>query len=178
MPDYYFEHKRQQAEAIDTSLNIFLEIQAEYSKISNRSYSDFFEAYRLDDAEYALVALGSTAGTAKAVVDQLREDGEKVGLLKLRLFRPFPRRFIARALHELNAVGILDRSISFGSFGPLYLEVAAALSNCKKTPRLNNFIYGLGGRDIRFSQIADIFKSLQDRSLCGDLRYVGVRDTL
>jgi pyruvate ferredoxin oxidoreductase alpha subunit len=178
MPDYYFEHKRQQAEAIDGVFAILLEIQQEYTKMAGRSYSEFFESYQLDDADYALVALGSTAGTAKAVVDRLREQGEKVGVLRPRLFRPFPHRPIARALRDRQAVAVLDRSLSFGSYGPLYLEIASALCNAKTQPRLYNYIYGLGGRDTRPEQLAMIFAALKNRSLSHELRYLGVREGL
>lgn len=182
MPDYYFEHKRQQADAIDAVLKIFLDVEAQYAEVSGRDYNGYFEAYRLDDADYGLVVLGSTAGTAKAVVDQLREEqGAKVGVLKLRLFRPFPQRPIAQALSQLKAVAVLDRSISFGSWGPLYLEIAAALCGHQmpegsEGPRLYNCIYGLGGRDTRPEQLATILTALKDRSLSQELRYIGVRD--
>jgi pyruvate ferredoxin oxidoreductase alpha subunit len=182
MPDYYFEHKRQQADAIDAVLKRFLDVEAQYAEVSGRDYSGYFETYRLDDADYALIVLGSTAGTAKAVVDQLREGrGAKVGVLKLRLFRPFPHRALAQALSHLRAVAVLDRSLSFGSWGPLYLEIAAALCGHQmpegsEGPCLYNYIYGLGGRDTRPEQLAAVFAALEDRSLSPELRYIGVRD--
>jgi len=176
MPDYYFEHKRQQADAIQQVYKILLEIQAEYTELSGRRYEGYFEAYELEDADYALIVLGSTAGTAKFVIDELRKRGERVGLLKPRLFRPFPHREIAKALHKLKAVAVLDRSMSFGSFGPLHLEVATALYGLKDPPRLYNYIYGLGGRDTRPEQLAAVFAELEDESLTRELRYIGVRE--
>jgi pyruvate ferredoxin oxidoreductase alpha subunit len=179
MPDYYFEHKRQQAEAIAKVFDLYLKTQASYGEVSGRRYTDYYEAYRLDDADYALVVLGSTAGTAKAVVDQLRaERHQKVGVLKPRLFRPFPHQAMATALRELKAVAVLDRSISFGSWGPLYLEVAAALSDREESSRarLYNYTYGLGGRDTRPEQLAAVFAELKDPDLTRELSYIGVRE--
>jgi len=176
MPDYYFEHKRSQAEAMEQAYRVFLEIQAEYSELAGRDYSGYFEAYRLDDAEYVLVILGSTAGTAKVAVDKLRGEGKRVGLLKPRLFRPFPFEEIAEALRGPKAVAVLDRSISFGSFGPLYLEIAAALLEAEPRPRLYNYIYGLGGRDTKPEQLEEVLCEIQDEKLPMVLRYLGVRE--
>lgn len=178
MPDYYFEHKRQQAEAMDHAYEVFLEVQAEYARLTGRSYEGYFEAYGLEGAEYALVVLGSTAGTAKATVDELRGRGEKVGVLKPRLFRPFPHGEVARALKDLKAVAVLDRSMSFGSYGPLYLEIAAALDHLEeqKRPKIYNYIYGLGGRDIRPHELAAVFDELKAGTLTKGLHYIGVRE--
>ncbi|MBS3739997.1 pyruvate ferredoxin oxidoreductase [Candidatus Bipolaricaulota bacterium] len=175
MPDYYFEHKLQQVEAMSNVPDRFLEVQDEFNQLSGSNYDGLFDSYKLDDADYAVVILGSTAGTAKVVVDQLREQGKKVGLLKPWLFRPFPEEKISKALRDKEAVGVLDRSLSFGSSGPLYLEVSSALSEEDNKPRLYNYTYGLGGRDIKEEQIAEVFEDLEDPDLEHEMRYIGAR---
>ncbi len=175
MPDYYFEHKLQQVDAMKNVPERFLDIQEEFSKISGREYDGLFESYRLEDADYAVVLLGSTAGTAKVVVDDLREEGKKVGLLKPWMFRPFPREEISAALKDTEAVAILDRSLSFGSRGPLYLEISSALSDESEKPRLFNYTYGLGGRDITTQNILEVFEDLEKPSLDDKMRYIGAR---
>ncbi|MFW6104469.1 MAG: pyruvate ferredoxin oxidoreductase [Candidatus Bipolaricaulota bacterium] len=175
MPDYYFEHKLQQVEAMSNVPDRFLEVQDEFNQLSGSNYDGLFDSYKLDDADYAVVILGSTAGTAKVVVDQLREQGKKVGLLKPWLFRPFPEEKISRVLRDKEAVGVLDRSLSFGSSGPLYLEVSSALSEEDNKPRLFNYTYGLGGRDIKEEQIVEVFEDLEDPDLEHEMRYIGAR---
>jgi len=175
MPDYYFEHKLQQVEAMENVPERFLEIQDEFNDVAGSDYDGLFETYKMDDADYAIVLLGSTAGTAKVVVDELRDEGKKVGLLKPWLFRPFPAEGIKDALVDKEAVAVLDRSLSFGSSGPLYLEISSALSEEKSKPRLYNYTYGLGGRDIKEDQIADVFEDLEDPDLESKMRYIGAR---
>ncbi|MFP4589787.1 MAG: pyruvate ferredoxin oxidoreductase [Candidatus Acetothermia bacterium] len=175
MPDYYFEHKLQQVDAMDNVSGRFLQVQEEFNDLSGSSYDGLFETYKMDDADYAVVILGSTAGTAKVVVDELREEGKKVGLLKPWLFRPFPAEEIKDALVDKEAVAVLDRSLSFGSSGPLYLEVSSALSGEDAKPRLYNYTYGLGGRDIKEDQIAEVFEDLENPDLEDKMRYIGAR---
>lgn len=178
--DYYFEHKRQQAEAIKNAQKIVLEVAEEFKQISGREYG-LFEEYQLSDAERAIVVLSSTAGTTKQVVDELRAKGEKVGLLKLRLFRPFPHKELAKALSRLKAIAILDRSDSFGGFGgPLFTEIRSALLDSEKIPRNVNYIYGLGGRDINQTDITSIYTDLEKIVETGKVgervKYFGVRE--
>ncbi len=175
MPDYYFEHKLQQVEAMDNVPDRFLQVQEEFNDLSGSNYDGLFETYKLDDADYAVVILGSTAGTAKVVVDKLRDKGKKVGLLKPWLFRPFPGEEIRDVLVDKEAVGVLDRSLSFGSSGPLYLEISSALSEEDSKPRLYNYTYGLGGRDIKEDQIAGVFEDLEDPDLEDKMRFIGAR---
>jgi len=182
LQDYYFEHKRQQVEAIDKAPAIILEVGKAYGQLTGRSYG-FFDAYKLDDADIAVLVLGSTAGTAKSVVDDLRAQGVKAGLLKLRVFRPFPANEITAALKGKKAVAVLDRSISFGGQGgPVFIETCAALFNANTglSPKVVNYIYGLGGRDVTPAQIRQAFDDLrqiaetgQTKSLIG---YLGLRD--
>jgi len=178
--DYYFEHKRQQIEAMRKAKKVVLEIGKEFKKAFGREYK-LFEEYQLSDAERAIVVLSSTAGTAKEVVDELRTKGEKVGLLKLRLFRPFPYKEIAQALSHLKAIAILDRSTSFGAFGgPLFTEIRSALLEVDKIPHNVNYIYGLGGRDINQVDIASIYTDLENIIKTGKVeervKYFGVRE--
>ncbi|MFH1609321.1 MAG: pyruvate ferredoxin oxidoreductase [Candidatus Bipolaricaulota bacterium] len=176
MPDYYFEFKRAQAAAIEEVPAAFLEIQKAYAKVSGRNYNGFFEGYRLDDAERALVVLGSTAGTAKVAVDALREKGEKVGLLKVWLYRPFPYRAVASALSHVKRVAVLDRAFSFGAMGALYTDVAASLVHMERRPALANYIYGLGGRDTTVDQLAQVLTEMGKAHPDDGLRYIGLRE--
>ena len=176
MPDYYFEHKRQQVDAIANVPEVFLDVQKEFNELSERQYEGLYDDYKLDDADYALVVLGSTAGTAKDTVDELRAKGEKVGLLKPWLFRPFPAEEIKAALGDKEAVAVLDRSLSFGSKGPLYLEISSAFADDGNSPRLYNYTFGLGGRDTTKQDLANVFEELKDESLEKKMRYIGVRE--
>ncbi|HET9507654.1 MAG TPA: transketolase C-terminal domain-containing protein [Gaiellaceae bacterium] len=145
MPDYYYEFRRQQGAAIEGAAAVLADLAAELEALTGRSLG-VLEDYRLDGAETALVALGSTAGTVKDVVDELRAEGDEVGLLKLISFRPFPAAAVAAALEDVESVVVLDRADSPGGAPPLRAEVAAALygSGC----RLGGSVYGLGGRDL------------------------------
>lgn len=174
MPDYYFELKRAQQAGMEAVPGVFLSVQEEYSRLSGRPYKGFFEAYKLDDAERVIVVMGSTAGTAKVVVDELRERGERVGLLKVWLWRPFPRAEVAEALSGAKAVAIMDRALSFGNMGALYLDIASAFAG-REGPVFVNYIYGLGGRDVPAEHIAQVFEGLKD-AVTGELRYLGLRE--
>ncbi len=156
LPDYYFEHKVSEIEAHKRAFDVVRAVSDEYGALSGRRY-EFFESYRLDDAEIALVIMGSTAGTAKDVIDACREKGIKIGLLKLRLFRPFPAAEIAQALAGKKAVGVMDRAVSFGAWGgPLFSEVRSALYGLDRQPPVLNWLYGLGGRDCDLKQVASV----------------------
>jgi len=178
--DYFFEHKRQQAAAIEKALEIVPLIGEEYGRLSGRYYG-LMEEYKLDDAQFATVVLGSTAGTAKVVVDELRDQGIKAGLLKIRCFRPFPAAAVAAALGNKKVVAVLDRSISFGAQGnPLFLEVCTALLTHGFAPKVANYVYGLGGRDTRPGLIRQVYQDLMDmenEGLAGPtVRYLGIRE--
>ncbi len=180
LQDYYFEHKRQQAEAMKNAKKVIVELAAEYEKITGKNYG-FIEQYKLDDAEVAVVALNSTCGTARAVVDSLRGRGVKAGLLKLRFFRPFPAEEIAAALAKVKAVAVLDRSESFADHGgPVFNEVRSALCDLDTRPTVCNYIYGLGGRDINTTHIESVFNDLGRNAREGKaerlINYLGVRD--
>jgi pyruvate ferredoxin oxidoreductase alpha subunit len=157
--DYYYEHKRQQVDAMEKSFDVIMDVTKEFNERFDRDYG-LFEEYRLEDAEVAIVVANSTAGTAKSVVDDLRDQGKKVGLLKIRLFRPFPAEALAKALSHLKAVAVMDRSISFGAMnnaGPLYIEIAAALALHGVHVPMSDYVYGLGGRDILPREIEQVY---------------------
>lgn len=176
--DYYFEHKRQQVLAMENSIKIIREVFDEFGKITGKKY-DFFEGYMLDDAEKVIVCANSSAGTIKVVVDELREQGEKVGLLKMRVFRPFLQEMVTEKLGRTKAVAILDRSASFGGFGgPIFNEVRSAFHEWKEKPNIINYIYGLGGRELDIAQIKKVFNELEEvKNNAGEkVRYLGVRE--
>ncbi|MFB0563507.1 MAG: transketolase C-terminal domain-containing protein [Candidatus Lokiarchaeia archaeon] len=164
LPDYYFEHKRQQEEAMRKAPEIIQQIQGEYTEISGRRYGDgLLDAYKLKDAEIATVCVGSTAGTMKTVVDDLRAEGVKSGLLRIRTFRPLPVEGIVKALEKVKAVAVMDRSMSFGGHGgAIFHEVRHSLYDASNRPHVVNYIYGLGGRDTSPSQIRKIYEELQN----------------
>lgn len=172
MPDYYYEHKAQQQEAMENVPVILNEVGNEFHLLTGRSYYEI-EEYRLDDAERAIVIMGSASGTVKEVVDELREQGQKVGLLKIRLFRPFPEKSVYMALHNLKSVAVLDRAMSFGSYGPLYTEISRSLY--ESGVDMQNYIYGLGGRDLYPADIQEVFDSLKPGNENRAMQYIGLR---
>ena len=176
---YLFEHKAQQAEAMKNAKKVIKEVAKEFEKWTGRKY-EFFEKYKLDDAEIAIVCMNSTAGTTKAVVDELREKGVKAGLLKLRMFRPFPAEEIAEALQGLKAVAILDKADSLNSAGgALFEDVTSAMYVNKKQVPMVNYIYGIGGRDTTTMQIESVYNDLQEIVKTGETgnpyRYLGLK---
>ena len=176
LQDYYFEHKKQQAEAMKQAKRVILEVGEEYGKLSGRSYG-LFDEYFTEDADYIVLALGSTAGTAKAAVDEMRSRGEKVGALKLRVFRPFPAPELVQALSNAKAVAVLDRSEGFnGIGGPVFQDVRSALYRKTDMP-VSGYVYGLGGRDITPEMIAGVFGDLKEgRIYEEEANHLGVRE--
>ena len=177
LTDNYYEIRRQQQEAIQSCVPVVEAVAREFAELSGRDYG-LFEAYRLEDAELALVVAGSTAGTAKVAVDQLRDDGVKAGLLKIRLFRPFPGPQIIEAIGDAKAVAVMDRAISYGlEGGPLFHEIRSFAYGKLDVP-FASYIYGLGGRDIIVDEIVGIYRDLADVAQGADAsqaRYPGVR---
>jgi pyruvate ferredoxin oxidoreductase alpha subunit len=163
------------------ALAVIQRVNSEYAKVSGRSYGDgLVEAYRLEDAEVAAVCLGSTAGTMKTVVDGLRQDGVKAGLLRLRTFRPLPVEAIRSALANVKAVAVMDRCMSFGgNGGPVFHEVRHLLYDVDKRPFVVNYIYGLGGRDTSPTELRSIYENLQAILQTGrvetPIQYLGLR---
>ena len=157
---FCMEHKVQQAEAMKNAKRAVLEVAADFERTFGRHYG-FFEKYRLEDAEVALVLIGSTAGTAKACIDELRKEGVKAGLLKVRMFRPFPAEEIAAALSHVKAIAVMDKSEGFsGEGGPLFAEVRSACYDLETRPRMINVVYGLAGRDCAVEDIRRVYSHL------------------
>jgi len=179
LPDLFHEYKRAQHEVTTKVKDVVLDIAKEFEKISGRKYG-LFETYRLEDAEIALVILNSAAGTSKDVVDEFRDRGIKAGLLKPRLFRPFPYEEVADALKHLKAICVMDRADSSGGYGPVFLEVSSALYHVKKRPQMINKIYGLGGRDYLPQHAEQVLEELVEITKTDNVRiikeYIGVRE--
>ena len=180
LQDYYFEHKRQQVEAMSHVARVIREVGRAYGELSGRAY-DLLEPYSLDGADLVIVALGSSCGTAKVVVDELRKQGRRVGLLKVRAFRPFPYDEVAAALRSAKAVAVLDRSVSFGGAGgPLNIEVRSALCGTDARPGLVNYLYGLGGRDLSMEHVRTVYADLETVAAKGtpkdSVRFLGLRE--
>jgi pyruvate ferredoxin oxidoreductase alpha subunit len=182
LSDYYFEHKRQQEEAMRKALQIITQIHDEFAKISGRKYGNgLIDTYCLEDADIATVCVGSTAGTAKAVVDQLRAKGVKAGLLRLRTFRPLPITDIMKVLKNVKAIAVMDRSNSFGGYGgPIFHEIRHVLYDAQSHPYVVNYVYGLGGRDMPPDLIRNIYRDLQEilktKQVKDYVQFAGVRE--
>ena len=171
----YMEVKRAQHEAMHNAKKVIADVSAEYGKLTGRSYG-LLEAYRMEDAEYAVVVLNSSAGTGKTAVDELRKNGKKVGLVKLRSYRPFPAEEIVQAVKGVKALGIMDKADSFNAFGgPLGSDVRAALYGAADGIKTANYIYGLGGRDVKVNDFFEVFAQLSEGS-APHCSYLGVRE--
>lgn len=176
---YLFEHKYQEANAMRAAKDVIVEVSKEFEKMTGRKYS-LFEEYRLDDAQMAIICMNSTAGTAKVVVDNLREQGIKAGLLKLRVFRPFPAEEIAKAISHVKAVAVLDKADGLNACGgALYTDVTSGMFvNHISVPTVN-YIYGIGGRDTTAKDIEGVYQDLAEIVKAGKIdnpyRYFGLR---
>ena len=176
---HLFEHKTQQANAMRSAKDVILQVSKEFEEWTGRKYS-FFEEYKLADSEIAIVCMNSTAGTTKFVVDELRAKGVKAGLLKLRVFRPFPAEEIAKALSHVKAVAVLDKSDSLNAAGGALFEdvVSAMYVNDIKVPMVN-YVYGIGGRDTKADDIESVYTDLAEIAKTGKVdnpyRYLGLR---
>jgi pyruvate ferredoxin oxidoreductase alpha subunit len=168
----YFEFKIDQEEAMQKAKSEYEEICLEYEKISGRSHG-LFESYKLNDAKYAIVMMGATTGTAKEVVDKLRSSGQKVGLLSVKLYRPFPYKEIGRELVHIKKIAVLDRAISFGAYTPLYQDILSSMHGAAIAKHeIASYIYGLGGRDTLQSQIEKVYKDLEDGEISDKIKYL------
>ena len=179
---YLFEHKAQQGEAMKAAKQVILDVSKEFEKWTGRHY-DLFEEYKLDDAEIAVVCMNSTAGTTKAVVDKLRDQGVKAGLLKIRVYRPFPGEEVAKALSHLKAVAVLDKSDSLNAIGgALFEDVVSSMYVAKQNVPVVNYVYGIGGRDTTEKEInsvyADLAEIAKDGKVENPYRYLGLRSEM
>ena len=178
--DYYMEAKRNQAEGMKHAVSVVKDVANEFASISGREYG-LFEEYCMEDAEVAVVMIGSAAGTTKDAIDALRANGEKVGLIKIRLYRPFPAEEIADALKHVKAVAIMDRAEGYTNHGgPLGSDVMAAMFRARSNAHAVNYIYGLGGRDVRVEDMQKVFAELKqivaDDDAGETYRYLGIRE--
>ena len=180
VPAYYMEAKRAQLEALYNAKQVALDVAKEFATISGREYG-LFEEYKTEDADFVMVIIGSAAGTAKDAADALREQGIKAGVLKIRLFRPFPAEEIAEAIKHAKVVACMDRTESYnGNCGPLGAEVKAALYGTENAPKMLNYVYGLGGRDVTVESLTSVFADMQTVEKTGELgatyRYLSIRE--
>ncbi len=178
--DYYMESRKAQAHAMENAKQVILDVAKDFEKISGRKYG-LIEEYKMEDAEYAMVIIGSAAGTAKEAIDQMRAEGEKVGLIKIRSFRPFPGAEIAASLKECKAVAVMDRSEAFSTNGgPVGAETMQAMYTAGCTARAINIMYGIGGRDVTVDDMKGVYKTLMEIAETGETgptyRYMGLRD--
>ena len=177
---YLFEHKKAQAEAMRNAKKVIAEVSENFEKLTGRHYG-FFEEYKMDDSEVTIVCMNSTAGTAKYAADTLREQGIKAGVLKVRMFRPFPVDEIANALKGQKAIAVLDKADSVnGAGGALFEDVTSSLYvNGISVPTVN-YIYGIGGRDVPSSDIESVYRDLAEIAKSGNadnpFRYLGLRE--
>ena len=180
--DYYFEHKRQQEEAMRIAPKIIQQVHEGYAEMSGRHYGNgLIESYGLEDAETAIVCVGSTSGTIKTIVNELRSKGTKAGLLRLRVFRPLPVKEITEALENVKAVAVMDRSLSFGGHGgAVFHEIRHILYDTSTHPYIVNYVYGLGGRDTHPNLIHKIYRDLQrileTQRIENPVQFIGLRE--
>ncbi len=176
---YLFEHKTQQAIAMRNAKKVILDVASDFEKMTGRKYS-FFEEYKMEDAEVVIVCMNSTAGTAKYTADKLREQGIKAGVLKVRVYRPFPAEEIAKALSKAKAIAVLDKADSLNAVGgALFEDVVSGMFVSKVQIPTVNYVYGIGGRDTTSKDIESVYNDLTEIVKTGEMgnpyRYLGVR---
>ncbi len=179
LQDFYFEHKMQQVEALKDTLKVIKDVDKEWAKVSGRMY-EYAEPYLVDDADVAVIGMGSAMGTVRHVVDELRAEGVKAGMIKLRLFRPFPVAELKKAVGDVPVLGVMEKCISFGApASPLMEEIMTAYYHDEEKPMMANYVVGLGGKDVSPAMIREIYGSLLKAKKAGKvsklMSYIGVR---
>jgi len=172
-PLFYFPHKYQTVQAMNNALKVTKDVFKEFAEISGREYH-LVEEYMCEDAESIAIVLGSSFGTMKEAVDQLRREGMKVGVAMPRVFRPWPIEDLAKLMKGKKSVIVMDRHLSVGAYGPMFPEVCAAALENKDVPKMYNFIYGLGGADTMVSDFMGVFKDVKD-GRATRINYLGVK---
>ena len=177
---FLFEHKKQQADAMRNAKKVIKEVAEDFEKMTGRKYN-FFEEYKMEDAEVVIVCMNSTAGTAKAEIDNLRANGVKAGLVKVRMFRPFPAEEIAQSLKNAKAIAVMDKADSLnGCGGALFEDVVSAMYTSNIHVPTISYIYGIGGRDTTTKDIGKVYEDLLKIKETGDIenpyRYLGIRE--
>ncbi|MEO1785246.1 transketolase C-terminal domain-containing protein [Thermodesulfobium sp. 4217-1] len=180
LPDYYMEARKNLQETIQNAKKVIVEIHEEYNKKFGKNIPAIMETYKMEDAEYAILAMSSITGVAMLAVDELRSKGIKVGVIRLRLFRPFPAEELYEAISNLKGLAVVERADAYGgASAPIFSELSGACANKKKMPLMANYIIGLGGRDVKIKDMANIFENLMgnvDKGEVKDLRqYIGVK---
>ena len=173
MSEYYFEIKRNQMEGMNNVFKVYKELSSELAEETGREYSPI-DAYRTEDADYLIVIMSSAAGVVKDVVDEMREDGIKVGCLRVRFFRPFPKDDLMKLVNGKKGIAVLDRSASIGGTAPLAAEVKSALYSLDQRVPVQEYIFGLGGRDFYPKDAERVFCNLADNNYSSDVRYIGL----
>lgn len=173
MSEYYFEIKRNQMEGMNNVFPVYNELSAELAKETGRSYAPI-DAYRADDADYLIVIMSSASGVAKDVADELREEGIKAGVLRVRFFRPFPAEELARLARGKKGIAVLDRSASIGGTAPLAAEVRSVLYDLPERVPVQQYIFGLGGRDFYAADARKVFVSMMNDDYAKEARFIGL----
>jgi len=190
LPPHYFDFKLDQDRAMRKAAKDYEKITQEFFDLSGRPYG-LYEAYQVENAENVIILAGSAAGTAKDVVDKMRKEGKKFGLLKIKLFRPFPSPEIAAALKAAKNIAVLDKAMSFGTYPPIYQEIVSALHQepdlakkdnetyliKKAKPKVQSYVYGLGFRDIFVKDIEKVFEDLIRGNISSEIKYVGIKNS-
>ncbi|HEX9913773.1 MAG TPA: transketolase C-terminal domain-containing protein [Candidatus Bathyarchaeia archaeon] len=179
LQDFYYEHKMHQVEALKDALKVIKDVDKDWAKVSGRMY-EYVEPYLVDDAEVAVIGMGSAMGTVRHVVDELRVEGVKAGMIKLRLFRPFPVAELKKAVGDVPVLGVMEKCISFGApASPLMEEIMTAYYSDQEKPMMANYVVGLGGRDVSPAMIREIYGSLLKVKKAGKvsklMSYIGLR---
>jgi pyruvate ferredoxin oxidoreductase alpha subunit len=179
LQDFYSEHKMHQVEAPKKSLKYIKEIDREWATLSGRKY-DYINPYMMDDAEVAVIGLGSAMGTVRHVVNELRDEGVKAGMIKMRLFRPFPEEDVKKAIGNVKVLGVMEKCISFGApASPLMEELMTIFYDEDVRPLMANYVHGLGGRDTSVTMVRKVFDNLMKIREKGRVtqrnNYIGVR---
>jgi len=173
-PAWYYELRYKIQGAMEEALEAIKEADEEFKSLFGRGYG-LVEEYRTDDAETLLIVSGSMSATAKEVVDMMRREGEKIGLLRIRVFRPFPKDAVRKVARKVERIGVIDRNISFGSEGIFFQEVKSALCNEERKIPVHGFIAGLGGRDMVIESFKEIVSYLKSGEEAKDIRWIGVK---
>jgi 2-oxoisovalerate ferredoxin oxidoreductase alpha subunit len=175
---FYMEFRYKMAKAMETAKKYVKEVDKEYEKMFGRSYGGPMDFYHCDDADCVLVCAGTMVSTAREVVDELRAEGKKVGLAKMRTFRPFPIEEIRELAETVKMIGVVDRSYSFGYGGAFFSEIKGGLYNHSSKPIIKNYIMGIGGRDIRPEDIKEVYKnclSVLQSGLDSEIEWYGLK---
>lgn len=173
-PNFYYEHKYQVVQAMEKAFKVIEDVFAEFAKISGREYK-VLESYMCEDADYVAVVLGSSYGTMKEAVDRLRDQSKKVGVCMPRIMRPWPSKYLAKILSGKKGIAVMDKHLSIGAYGPLYPEVVATMSQYDKAPKITNYIYGLGGKDVKISEFMSVFEDME-KEKSKTINYLGVKE--